>query len=149
MQKKINSLSDTKALAERIAALVKTGDIITLQGDLGAGKTAFARFFIHSFLGGEVEVLSPTFNLVHPYEAKNFIISHFDLYRLKNAEDIEELGIYDAFDNGICLIEWPEIIDDILPKDRLLIKISLLGDQRVAELQGLGNWKARIGNLDA
>jgi tRNA threonylcarbamoyl adenosine modification protein YjeE len=148
MQIKINNIEETKSLAKKIANLTKKGDIITLQGDLGAGKTAFARFFINILSEVEQDVLSPTFNLVHPYEGKDFNIWHFDLYRLEFPEEIEQIGLYDAFDGGVSLIEWPEIIDDILPVDRLLIKISFNNDERVAEVEGLGSWKDRISAMD-
>ncbi|MCE3231842.1 MAG: hypothetical protein K0R98_99 [Rickettsiaceae bacterium] len=147
MKHNINSLSQTQALAEKIAALTQKGDVITLQGDLGAGKTAFAQFFINSLLTDPQDVTSPTFNLVHPYETQNFTIWHFDLYRLKNPQEIEEIGLYDALDNGVSLIEWPEIIDDMLPSDRLLVKLSLQDGDRVAQLEAMGSWIDRIVDL--
>jgi tRNA threonylcarbamoyladenosine biosynthesis protein TsaE len=146
MKININTLEDTKSLAQQIATLTKKGDIITLQGDLGSGKTEFARSFINSLSESPQEVTSPTFNLVHPYDTKTFTIWHFDLYRLESPEEIEQIGLYDAFDNGVSLIEWPQIIDDILPVDRLLIKISF-DDDRVAEVEGRGNWKDRISGI--
>ena len=141
---KINSLDDTKKLAEKIASLVKIGDVITLKGDLGAGKTTFARYFINSLLSEEQEITSPTFNIAHQYDAPDFDIWHFDLYRLKNEREAEEIGLYDAFDEAVSLIEWPEIIGDILPEDRLLVELSLLEDERQVVLRGYGEWEERL-----
>jgi tRNA threonylcarbamoyl adenosine modification protein YjeE len=138
----ITNITQTKSLAEKIAALTKNGDVITLEGDLGAGKTAFAGFFINSMLDQPQNILSPTFNIVHPYQTKKFTIYHFDLYRIDDISEIANIGLYDAFDNGVSLIEWPQIIGDILPKDRLLIKLSS-GDVRTAEIEGFGDWKDR------
>ena len=144
MKVNIDSLEKTKSLAEKIAKITKLGDVIELQGDLGAGKTTFARYFINSLLSTEEEVLSPTFNLVHTYDAKDFTIWHFDLYRLKHENEAEELGITDAFTNGVCIIEWPQIITRILPKSRLLINLLATDDSREAVIQGYGSWENRV-----
>jgi tRNA threonylcarbamoyladenosine biosynthesis protein TsaE len=144
MKINIDSLDKTKILAEKIAKITKLGDVIELQGDLGAGKTTFARYFINSILGAEEEILSPTFNLVHTYDAKDFTIWHFDLYRLKSENEAEELGIYDAFTNGVCIIEWSQIITRILPKSRLLINLLATDDSREAILTGYGSWQDRV-----
>jgi tRNA threonylcarbamoyl adenosine modification protein YjeE len=143
----INNLEDTKKLAVNIAALTVKEDVIALQGDLGAGKTTFARFFINSLSDVEQEILSPTFNLVHPYETAKFTIWHFDLYRLESADEVEGLGIYDAFDEGVSLIEWPQIIDDIMPPNRLLVNILENNGTRVAIVEGKGSWKERIAGF--
>lgn len=130
-----------------MAKLVKACDVICLQGDLGAGKTTFARYFINSLLNNEKnEVLSPTFNLVHTYDASDFTIWHFDLYRLESEQEAENIGIFDAFDEGVSLIEWPEIIGGIIPDDRLLVAINMDGDDRIVTLKAYGNWKERISN---
>jgi len=97
----------TAALAARIAAVAGAGDIIALKGELGTGKTAFARAFIRT-CGNQDEVPSPTFTLVQVYDAGPTAIWHFDLYRIRAAEEAWELGIEDAFIEGISLIEWPE-----------------------------------------
>lgn len=148
MKVEIKNIEQTVVLAETLAKLVKKGDVIELRGDLGAGKTTFARYFINSLLGEDQEVLSPTFNLVHPYDTKLFTIWHFDLYRLENASEAEELGIYDAFDDGVSLIEWPEIIGDILPNNRLLLNLLCEGDDREVVITAFGNWEERIKVLD-
>jgi tRNA threonylcarbamoyladenosine biosynthesis protein TsaE len=99
---------ETAALAIRFASLLEAGDVVLLKGDLGAGKSTFARALIQGFCGENTEVPSPTFTLVQTYETKAFPIWHFDLYRLKNPEEIYELGIEEAMHHGVCLIEWPE-----------------------------------------
>jgi tRNA threonylcarbamoyladenosine biosynthesis protein TsaE len=144
----ISDLKTIKSLACKLAAMVKIGDVIELCGDLGSGKTTFSKFFINSLTSEKIDVLSPTFNLVYPYDTKDFTIWHYDLYRLKNANEIEELGIYDAFNEGVCLIEWPEIIEDILPEDRLKLNLLYEGCERHVVIIGYGLWKERIMGLD-
>src|SRR5437016_9040493 len=97
----------TAAFAARISALAEIGDVIALKGELGAGKTSFARAFIRA-RGGAEEVPSPTFTLVQLYELGDATVWHFDGYRLRHPEEAWELGIEDAFCDGISLIEWPE-----------------------------------------
>lgn len=119
------NLDKMEEFAATIAQDVKKGDVITLTGDLGAGKTTFAQFFIKALSGDNpVEVTSPTFNLLHLYETSKGEIWHFDLYRLKQKEEIYELGLEEAFLNGISLIEWPQIIADMLPSSRLEINLE-------------------------
>lgn len=110
--------------AREIAAQARTGDVIGLKGTLGAGKSFFAKNFVNFLSEKPVEVLSPTFNLVYSYETKKGEIFHFDLYRLKSAEELENIGFLDALKNGICLIEWPEIAADFLKKNYLEIEIK-------------------------
>src|SRR6516164_1301002 len=136
------------ALAARISALAAPGDIIALKGDLGAGKTSFARGFIRA-RGGEEDVPSPTFTLVQIYELGGMAIWHFDLYRLKSPDEAWELGIEDAFSEGISLIEWPERLGPLLPKHRLEI-IFLYGDRpeaRRAVLTAGGDWQRRLAEF--
>jgi tRNA threonylcarbamoyladenosine biosynthesis protein TsaE len=140
----------TAALAARISGLAAPGDIIALKGDLGAGKTSFARAFIRS-RGGEEEVPSPTFTLVQIYELAEAAVWHLDLYRLKSAEEAWELGIEDAFSEGISLIEWPERLEALLPQRRLQITLQY-GDRpeaRRAVLDGGGNWPERLARIIA
>ncbi|MDP6475879.1 MAG: tRNA (adenosine(37)-N6)-threonylcarbamoyltransferase complex ATPase subunit type 1 TsaE [Alphaproteobacteria bacterium] len=119
----LDSLSATAALAGRLARLAEAGDIIGLAGELGAGKTAFARAFIHARLG-EMEVPSPTFTLVQIYQNGGAPIWHFDLYRLEDSAEIYELGIEEAFDSAICLIEWPEKMAGNAPRDWLEMRLN-------------------------
>ena len=140
----------TAAFAARVSALAAAGDVIALKGDLGAGKTSFARAFIRS-RGAVEEVPSPTFTLVQVYELAGAAIWHFDLYRLKSAEEAWELGIEDAFSEGISLIEWPERLGSLLPRYRLEITFHYgdLPDARRAALDGGGDWPERLSGITA
>lgn len=122
---KTHTLTQTQKLAQSFAGLLKKGDIVALYGTLGVGKTAFSRFVIQSLCGSSEEVPSPTFTLLQTYPAEQFDIFHFDLYRLKKADEVFELGIEDAFYDGVSLIEWPEKMGSILPVNKML-KIDIL-----------------------
>ena len=137
---------ETEALASQLANISETGDIIGLIGDLGVGKTAFARAFINA-RGGCVEVASPTFTLVQIYEFPDVNVYHFDLYRIEETEELLELGIEDAFADGISLIEWPDRMDTYLTSERLDIFLSsgLNKNTRQVTLVGYGkNWINRL-----
>ncbi len=90
--------------------------IIGLKGTLGSGKSFFAKEFINEIQDEKTEILSPTFNLVYSYDTKKGEVFHFDLYRLKTAQELENIGFFDALKNGICLIEWPQIAQNFLTK---------------------------------
>jgi tRNA threonylcarbamoyladenosine biosynthesis protein TsaE len=113
----------TAAFAARIAALARPGDVIALKGELGAGKTSFARAFIRA-RGGVEAVPSPTFTLVQVYHLADGPIWHIDLYRLRHPEEAWELDIEDAFQGGVSLIEWPERLGPLIPARRLEITLS-------------------------
>ena len=141
----------TAALAARIAAQVVPGDIIALRGDLGAGKTSFARAFIRACGDAHEEVPSPTFTLVQIYQSDAVAIWHFDLYRLDGAEEAWELGIEEAFASGVSLIEWPERLASLLPQRHLEITLDF-GDRpnaRRASLAGDAGWRTRLIEVDA
>ena len=124
------SLDETKKIALGLSDLLQRGDIIAFNGNLGVGKTAFIRFLVQNFLPSE-EVPSPTFTLLQTYETPHFPIYHFDLYRLDRPEDAFELGIEDAFFEGVSLIEWPEKMQKLFPhKKALFIDISCEGNIR-------------------
>jgi tRNA threonylcarbamoyladenosine biosynthesis protein TsaE len=140
----------TGALAGRLAAVARPGDVIALRGELGAGKTSFARAFIRA-RGADEAVPSPTFTLVQTYDLPDGAVWHFDLYRLRGAEDAWELGIEEAFHAGISLIEWPERLGPLLPPRRLLIVLDFAaapGSRRVT-LAGGGDWQSRLAALGA
>ena len=137
---------ETGILASQLADVSVTGDVIGLIGDLGMGKTAFARAFINARVG-DVEVPSPTFTIVQVYEFSDINVYHFDLYRIEETEELFELGIEDAFTDGISLIEWPDRMDTYLPSDRLDIIFSSVSSEntRQVTLVGYGeNWINRL-----
>jgi tRNA threonylcarbamoyladenosine biosynthesis protein TsaE len=139
----------TQKMAAGLAALAQVPDVILLSGDLGAGKTAFARAFIRAWSAEpNVEVPSPTFTLVQPYETARGSVWHFDLYRLGDPDELWELGIEQAFAEAVCLIEWPDRLGHWVPNDRLEIALELCdqdGDTaRVARLTAYGNWRDRL-----
>lgn len=116
-------ISKTQALAAQIAKFSKKGDVFLLFGTLGVGKSVFARAFVQSLCDAK-EVPSPTFTLVQTYDASDFEIYHFDLYRLKDPEEIWELNMEEALFSGVCLIEWPEKMGPYIPKNAVKIFIS-------------------------
>ena len=129
---------DTLALGATLAEVVVPGDIIALTGDLGAGKTTLARGLIHA-LCGEIEVPSPTYTLVQMYDTPKGEIWHCDMYRLEQPRDAYELGLIEAFDTAICLIEWPDKLGELLPDNCLSIDIGFDGEGRIARLSGWEN----------
>ena len=143
----LKSLKDTKNLSEKISSIVKPGDIIFLCGEIGTGKTTFARFFINNFEKKNKiknsEVLSPTFIIVYDYDIGNIKILHYDLYRIKNYNDISQLGIFETSNECIKVIEWPELIKS-KPKDRIdiLFEYSKLMNSRKITIVGFGKWKS-------
>ena len=111
---KISSIRELGKIADKIKKILSPGDVVFLYGEIGVGKTTFARLLINSFENEKKlkksEVLSPTFNIVFEYEIKEFTIKHFDLYRLKNSNDIKNVGLFENLEQSITLIEWPELI---------------------------------------
>lgn len=134
-------------LAQRVAPLAHRGDVIALSGDLGAGKTLFARAFVNALPGPEEEVPSPTFTLVQTYRRGELEVWHFDLYRLESPEEAWELGLEEALAEGVTLIEWPERLGGALPADRLELRLSHEGEGRRAVLEGHGTWPPRLAHL--
>jgi tRNA threonylcarbamoyladenosine biosynthesis protein TsaE len=135
----------TAALGERIAARLKEGDAVLLSGELGAGKTALARAILRA-LGVSEHVPSPTFTLVQPYETEALALWHFDLYRVENARDLDELGLEDALMQGAILVEWPERAEGRLPEDTLNIALTVTGEHaRAARITGPARWRALMG----
>ncbi|MCB1545834.1 MAG: tRNA (adenosine(37)-N6)-threonylcarbamoyltransferase complex ATPase subunit type 1 TsaE, partial [Rhodoblastus sp.] len=140
--------ADTREVAERIARLVGAGDLVTLSGDLGVGKTAFARALIRSMTGEpDLDVPSPTFTLMQVYEGADFPIVHADLYRIGNPSELTELGWDEATESALVLVEWAERAGGALPEERLDVRLTIPsndGDRRVIELTGFGAFAARI-----
>ena len=141
----LDGVEATAALGRKLAVLARAGDVIALRGDLGAGKSELARGFVRALCGPDEDVPSPTFTLVQPYETPEFPLYHFDLYRLKDAEEAYELGIEDAFAEGVSLIEWPERLGNLLPARRLdvTLRMGAAESQRLATLSG-DAWAGRL-----
>jgi N-acetylmuramate 1-kinase len=144
----------TQRLAVDIAAVLKPGDLVTLSGDLGAGKTAFARALIrHLAEDPALEVPSPTFTLVQTYVLPRFTVVHADLYRVTHAGELAELGVDEAAETSVVLLEWPDRAADALPGDRLDIAFTLAphlgGNQRSAELIAHGAFVPRLERMVA
>ncbi|WP_407696706.1 tRNA (adenosine(37)-N6)-threonylcarbamoyltransferase complex ATPase subunit type 1 TsaE [Sedimentitalea xiamensis] len=125
----VRSPDETAQLARAIGARMAAGDCILLTGDIGAGKTHFARHLIQSRLETPEDVPSPTFTLVQTYDIPDGEIWHADLYRLTDPDEIEELGLTDAFDTAICLVEWPENLGPLAPENALDLRIETDPDQ--------------------
>lgn len=118
----ISSPKDLNKITEKINKIISPGDYIFLFGEIGSGKTTFTRLLVNSLeiknKLSESEVLSPTFNIVYEYEINNILIKHFDLYRLRSKDELNNLGIFDNTEDIITIIEWPELIDE-KPLNRL------------------------------
>ena len=132
-------LAATRNLGGRIAARLGRGDAVLLQGDLGSGKTTLARAILAA-LGVDEAVPSPTFTLVQAYETPRLTVSHYDLYRLKRAEELDELGLEEALEDGAALVEWPERAAERLPADALTIHLAADMERR-AHLEGPVRWR--------
>ncbi|MFB2553004.1 tRNA (adenosine(37)-N6)-threonylcarbamoyltransferase complex ATPase subunit type 1 TsaE [Ensifer soli] len=134
----------TDRLAEGLALALKRGDCVGLSGDLGAGKTTLARALIRALAeDDDLEVPSPTFTLVQTYEGR-IPVAHFDLYRLSDASELDELGLDEALADGLCLVEWPERAAERLPRDRITLSFTHRGDGRDLLVEGPEAALARI-----
>ena len=142
----LKSLKDTQNLSEKISKIVNKGDVIFLYGEIGVGKTTFVRFFIHYLESNNgmknSDILSPTFNIVYDYDIGNIKILHYDLYRLKNYEDISQLGMFETSSDSIKIIEWPELINP-KPNNRIDILFQHCESEntRKVKVTGFGKWK--------
>ena len=147
----IKSEKDTINLAKKIGPLLKKKDIVALNGDLGAGKTFFSRALIRNLSNNDnQEVPSPTFTLVQFYDLPEFTLWHFDLYRIKHPEEVYDLGWEDACYDGVVLVEWPQKLEHLTPKDRLEIEISFEenSSNRIALIKGHGEMEERLNGID-
>ena len=119
---KISSIHDLEKISNKIKKKLAPGDVIFLYGEIGVGKTTFARLLINNYEKEKnlkiSEVLSPTFNIVFEYDIKELTIKHYDLYRLKNGSDIKNIGLFEDLEQTITLIEWPELIKE-KPSNRI------------------------------
>lgn len=136
----------TTAWAKALAPSLRGGDTLLLSGGIGAGKTHFARALILSRLPAPEDVPSPTFTLVQTYEAPGLTIWHCDLYRLGDPSEVVELGLDDAMDTALCLIEWPDRLGELTPPDALHLHFEpdAQGDGRTVALRGPADWRTRL-----
>ena len=118
-----HSEEETLAFSKKMANYLQKGDIIILSGDLGSGKTKFTEGIL-SYFGLESEISSPTFTIVNEYKKTNVCIYHFDVYRLQETDEFYAIGGEEYFDKGICIIEWGELIEELLPNQYLKISFS-------------------------
>jgi len=142
--------ASTIALAARLAGVAEAGDVLALDGPLGAGKTVFARGFIRALTRPDEEVPSPTFTLVQVYEGAACPIHHFDLYRIESPDELHELGIEEALGDGITLIEWPERARAFENERWLTVTFALDSadpDKRAISLRPGAAWQARLAAL--
>lgn len=127
----IESVESLRNFAVEFSKTLKIPRCIAMYGDLGVGKTEFARSVIQELRGNDTIVPSPTFTIVQDYDG----ISHFDLYRIKSADELEEIGLNDAISKNITLIEWPEIAESFLPHDTIRVYLSVSKSGRELEIK--------------
>lgn len=139
MEIKLKGLEETKEFGIKLGRLLKSGDIVCLNGNLGAGKTTLSKS-IGLGLGVEDYITSPTFNLINEYKGR-LTMYHFDVYRLDNVDDLYDLGFDEYFyGDGVCIIEWADKIEDIIPKERIVLDIENGDDidERIIKVLGQG-----------
>ena len=129
-----------------MAALVKAGDCLLLEGDLGMGKTTFARGLVGAYAGVD-EVPSPTFTLMQTYDGAQGELIHCDLYRVEDESELEELGFDELIETVIALIEWPDRLGSYRPQDYLVVTLKAKGEGRVLSLLAHGAWEGRLDDI--
>lgn len=134
----------TEALAINIAPLLRRGDTLLLHGEIGSGKSTFARAIIRARLGRFEDVPSPTFTIVQTYQDGALEIWHCDLYRLSNPDEAIELGLEIAFDEAICLIEWPDRLGTLIPQNALNINFEARETDHFIEISCTASWSERL-----
>ncbi|TAL01770.1 MAG: tRNA (adenosine(37)-N6)-threonylcarbamoyltransferase complex ATPase subunit type 1 TsaE [Rhodospirillaceae bacterium] len=141
---RLETAEQTEALGAALATLARAGMVFTLAGPLGAGKTCLARGLITALKPAMAEeIVSPTFTLVQTYDTAAGPVWHFDLYRVKHAEDVIELGLEDAL-GDVAVIEWPDRLGRFLPADRIDVTLTQAGDGREAEISGQGKYAEAV-----
>lgn len=137
----------TEAFGARLGAVLQPGDTVLLHGDLGMGKTTLARGMIAA-LCGVTDAASPTYTLVQSYETESGVwLLHADLYRIEAEDELEELGLDEAFDGAICLIEWPDRLGRYLPPRHLDLHLTQDGTRRIAQIHPVGDWGDRLADV--
>lgn len=146
----LTSPDQTADLGARLGAILRPGDVILLTGGIGAGKTHFSRALIQSLLTVPEDVPSPTFTLIQTYDTVAGEIWHADLYRLTSPDEVIELGLTEAFDDAVCLVEWPDRLGDLTPPGALALDFELCDDpgrRRLAIHWQSGEWSARLSEV--
>ena len=139
----ITSEKSTRKLAEKLTSYLKGGEYIFLYGEMGVGKTTFVKYFINKFQTNEqlklTEVTSPTFNLLNEYETNNFVIKHYDLFRIKNISEVKDLDIFENNEKIITLVEWPQLLKNTnkAKKIDLFFKYENELKNRTVQIKGL------------
>lgn len=141
----LSSPEETETLAQRLAPYLCAGDTVLLEGPIGAGKSFFCRSIILSILADPEDVPSPTFTLVQVYDGPDFPIWHCDLYRLTHPDEAWELGLDEAFESALCLVEWPDRLAGQEPKDSL--RLSFVSENGEARLLKIQSYSQRWSNL--
>ncbi len=146
----LSSIEKTQALGVFLGEIAEPGDIITLEGDLGAGKTALTQAIGRGLeVDPKIYITSPTFSLLQEYQGR-LLLYHMDLYRLAGEEDIENLGFAEyIYGNGLTVIEWPERLGSLMPAERLHIQLLITGEtSRTAQLTPYGNqWQKKVADI--
>jgi len=143
---KISSIIDLEKISNKIKKILSPGDAVFLYGQIGVGKTTFARILINGYEHQKKlkksEVLSPTFNIVFQYDIKDFTIEHYDLYRLKNESEIKNIGLFENLKESIIIVEWPELIKD-KPTNRIDLFFEYTKDmnERILTIKTSGRLK--------
>ena len=142
----ISSEKSTKELAEKLTSYFKGGEYVFLYGEMGVGKTTFIKYFINKFQTDErlklTEVTSPTFNLLNEYKTNNFMIKHYDLFRIKNSSEIKDLDIFEKNQKIITLVEWPQLLKNSNKTKSidLLFKYENDLQNRTVQIKGLNSF---------
>lgn len=146
----LSSPEETAAFARQLAPKLAAGDVLLLSGDIGAGKTHFARQLIQSLLAQPEDIPSPTFNLVQCYDTPEFEIWHADLYRLTSPDEVVELGLVDAFEDALCLVEWPDRLAELAPETALKMNFrmsDIVGHRQLTLTATTKRWQSLLKTL--
>ena len=138
----------TRRLSNSVADILQAGDVVLLEGAIGTGKTFFARHVIQTMLGVAEVGPSRTLTIVQTADGRSCGIWHCDLYRLTHPDEAVELGLEDAFEEAICLIEWPDRLGSLRPQDALLLSFSIADDIHQVAITAPQEWQSRWASLD-
>jgi len=142
----ITSEKSTRELAEKLTKYFKGGEYIFLHGEMGVGKTTFVKYFVNKFQSDEklklTEVTSPTFNLLNEYETNNFIIKHYDLFRIKNSSEIKDLDIFEKNKKIVTLVEWPQLLKNSNEAKKIDLLFAYENElkNRTVQIKGLNSF---------